>query len=166
MGSLALHPIGYGNFNPFQFITHMFMHGGFMHILMNMLGLVFLGPTIERRIGYKNFIWFYLISGVFAALFHMFMTAVFGHTQLPMVGASGAVFTIITGFGFLFPNKKLQIWPIPIGIKAKWFSGLYFIGEIVIAIISEGDGVAHWAHVGGGLCGLAILYYITKIKKQ
>ena len=165
MNGSILYPIGSENFNPLQLITHMFMHGGLMHIIMNMLALVFLGPPIERRLGYKKFIWFYLISGVGASLFHMFVTTLMGGDQLPMVGASGAVFAIIAGFGFLFPNQKIQLWPIPIGFKAKWLS-IGYVGLEVILMFTTNDNVAHADHVGGALVGISILYFITKIKKQ
>ena len=163
--SMALYPIGTEDFSIFQFITYMFIHAGFFHILMNMLALVFLGPSIERAIGYKRFLTFYLISGIGGALFHILITMIMGKTQMPMVGASGAVFGILTGFGYLFPKMKLQIWPIPIGIKAGWFSGIYFVTEIILGLTST-DNVAHFAHVGGGIFGVIMLYYFTKIKRN
>jgi len=163
LNGLILYPIGSGNFNPFQLITHIFMHGGFLHIIMNMIGLIFLGPPIERSIGYKKFLWFYLLSGIGAALFHIFMTAVLNNTHLPMLGASGSIFAILAGFGYLFPNQKLQIWPIPIGIKAKWFSSLYVLTEVIL-MFTANDNVGHADHVGGALFGVLILA-LYKFKK-
>ena len=82
--------------------------------------------------------------------------------QLPMVGASGAIYGILVVSALISPNEKVSIFPIPIGIKLKYLISVLFGVEILLGIFSTGDGVGHFAHVGGGLTG--ILFYLINKK--
>ncbi len=158
--AMALYNYREDSFHLYQLITHMFVHGGFFHIIFNMLAFVSLAPAVESYYGKNKFLIFYLLSGLGAAFLHMF----FMNSDIPMVGASGAIFGIVALFAILNPNTKLIIFPIPIGIKAKYLVS-FFIGlEIFLSIISVNDHVAHLAHVGGALTGLA-LYFLNKNTK-
>ena len=212
-GILGAYYWGSEHFEPYQIITHMFMHDnqGLMHILFNMFALVMFGGQIERVWGPKRFLIYYLVCGLGAYLLHnivngieiqnllanlsssqtdLFMTEGFEHiengkvftsmpqeTQLglyyayntPMVGASGAVFGLLAAFAWLFPNTELMLLFPPIPIKAKWFVLMYGGLEIYLgyqAFGSQGDSIAHFAHIGGALIGLIILLIWQKNKSK
>ena len=181
----ALHHYKSDVFRPHQLITHLFMHGSFFHLLFNMFGLWMFGTMLERVWGPKKFIVFYLICGVAAGLTqlgsyahtfwdvdHTALNAAMNdeyQTALRMactVGASGAVMGVLAGFGCLFPNTQLMIIPIPVPVKAKWA----ILGIIAIDVFggvsnTEGDNVAHFAHVGGALMGFLIVLYWNRTNK-
>ena len=167
-------------FHPFQILTHMFMHGGFMHILFNMYGLYLFGTILERVWGSKRFLEFYFLTGLGAMLLHMgvqalqvynitgslapnnFLIALGSDVSLiintPVVGASGAIFGILTAFAMLFPNTELFLMFIPIPIKAKYAVGGYFAYELFSGLRNNPtDNIAHFAHVGGALIGFIIV---------
>lgn len=145
------------HFHLWQLVTHQFLHGGFVHIIFNMLALVSIGPFCEEYLGERKFLPFYILSGIGAALLHMFIVT----SNIPMVGASGAIFGLLVLFAFINPDDKLYLFLIPFGIKAKYLTSVLLIVEVLLGIFSTGDGVGHWAHVGGGLTG-AILYFANK----
>lgn len=211
---LGLWHIESPHFMPYQLFTYMFAHGSFMHILFNMMGLMFLGPLLEQFWGPKKFLTFYLITGIGAGLFYegvkysqtipmknkmeeysanpnpdefaifiskyapqyfeqvydfieyynanehdkqaqsqsiSYLNDIYNHKiNVPMVGASGAIYGILMAFGMLFPNTQLMLLFPPIPIKAKYL--VIILGGM--AIYSEfghksGDNVAHLAHLGG-----------------
>ena len=184
-------------FEPWQLVTHMFMHGNWAHILLNMLGLFMLGPPLEYRWGSKRFFTFYMITGIGASLFYSGVHAIEyaqllqlmspdqidsvmteGHLALadhqnfidpemaqlnmlmnvPMVGASGALYGVLLAFGMMFPNVELIMFPLPIPIKARYFVLLYAGISVYNAIISNpDDNVAHLAHLGGMVVGFILV---------
>ena len=146
------------NFYTWQLITHQFLHGGFLHIIFNMLALLSIGPFVERFLGEKKFVPFYLLCGVGSALLHM---SISNNVNIPMVGASGALFGLLALFSIIHPNEKLYVFLIPIGIKAKYMVGALIIIEVLLGLFSTSDGIGHWAHVGGALTGIT-LYLINK----
>lgn len=212
-------------FKPYQLLTYMFAHGSFMHLLFNMLGLIFLGPMLEQFWGPKRFLTFYLITGIGAGLFYEGVKyaqtipmkhaveeytadpnpddfAVFvskyapayynqvydfieyyndnpekGRVQsvdyvdqiysriinVPMVGASGAIYGILMAFGLLFPNTKLMLLFPPIPIKAKYF--VLILGGFAIYSEFQGsptDNVAHLAHLGGMIFAFIMIKFWQK----
>ncbi|MDB5281974.1 MAG: Transrane rhomboid family protein [Bacteroidota bacterium] len=167
-------------FEPYQVLSHMFMHGGFLHILFNMWGLFMFGSILENVWGPKRFLSFYLITGfgavVLNVLVQMFMIykmtgsvnpgidllqmhpAAMGTYFSQTLGASGAIFGIATAFAMLFPNTELMIIPIPIPIKAKYLMPLYIVFELYLGVSQhQGDDVAHFAHLGGALFGFILV---------
>lgn len=146
------------NFYPWQLITHQFLHGGFIHIIFNMLALLSFGPFVEKFLGEKKFVPFYLLCGIGSALLHMSLT---NNINTPMVGASGAIFGLLTLFSIILPNEELYVFFIPIGIKAKYIISVLIIIEVLLGLFSTSDGIGHWAHVGGALTGI-LLYFINK----
>ena len=183
---LALYPIMFPEFKPYQIVTHMFTHSGFAHILFNMFGLWMFGKILETFWGGKRFLIFYLACGLGAAICHIAVQYL-RYTQAlelvnagdveraqdivntlgPAVGASGAVMGIFVAFAYLFPNTELYIMFIPIPVKAKW---------VVLALIGldlfggfgsfKGDNVAHWAHLGGALVGFLLVYFWNRNNRR
>lgn len=164
---LALWPIDSEFFRPYQLATHMFTHGGFMHILFNMFALWMFGRVLENVWGPKRFLLFYLLSGIGAAAAHIGMQLFFGEGGGPAVGASGAIMGIFAAFAYLFPNTELFILFIPFPIKAKWA----VIGLAAIDLFGgfarfSGDSIAHFAHLGGAITGFIIVLIWNKTDKR
>lgn len=161
----ALFPIGSPFFRWWQFVTHMFMHGSFMHIFFNMWSLFVFGPLLERLWGSKKFLIFYFVCGLGAALCHELVLLSQPLSNIPTVGASGAIYGLLLGFGMLYPNYVLTLVFPPVSLKAKWFVIIFAAIELLTGILGTHDGVAHFAHLGGMLFGL-ILILIWKKKGQ
>ncbi|GAB3331026.1 rhomboid family intramembrane serine protease [Marivirga atlantica] len=210
------------SFAPYQFITYMFLHANFGHLLGNMFALFIFGPMLERFWGAQRFFLFYMVTGVGAGLlygivdfvemqqlesaaqayianpnYEAFNSFINNHASyafeqwydfidafgenpdsqqyisssiqrvqevvrfqgnMPLVGASGAVFGILFAFGFLFPNTQLMLLIPPIPIKAKYLVTFYGLYELYAGIQrAPGDNVAHWAHLGGMLIAFILL---------
>lgn len=190
VGILGLHFFKASDFAPYQLLTYMFMHSGFSHIFFNMFALYMFGGVLERVWGAKRFLIFYLVCGVGAGLLQEIVQyaqyvqlgydsiseiAVYrGGPPVPMadalnhwttVGASGAIYAILLGFGMLFPNEKMFVFPIPVPIKAKFFVIGYAAIELLLGMSRAQDGVAHFAHLGGMLFGLLLILYWRKKRK-
>jgi membrane associated rhomboid family serine protease len=156
---LALYNITTPYFKPYQLFTYMFTHSGFMHIFFNMLMFIFFGPQVEDFWGSKQFIMFYTICGVGAGLFNILINLLFGVGNFSvMIGASGAVYGVVTAFGILFPDTRLSFFLLPISFKAKYL----VMGLGAIAIFSglrpsAGDNTAHFAHLGGIVVAIILL---------
>ncbi len=161
----ALFPIGSPFFRWWQFLTHMFMHGNFMHIFFNMWSLIVFGPMLERLWGSKKFLIFYFVCGLGAALCHELVLLTQPLSNIPTVGASGAIYGLLLGFGMLYPNYVLTLVFPPVSLKAKWFVAIFAGIELLTGVLGTHDGVAHFAHLGGMLFGL-ILILIWKKKGQ
>ena len=154
---LGLYYVGTPYFHFYQFVTYMFMHGGFSHIFFNMFALWMFGRIMEQVWGPKRFLIYYLVCGVGAgAVQELGQMAGLINPLANTIGASGAVYGILLAFGMTFPNERLFIIPIPFPIKAKYFVAFYAIIEIFEAL-SMADGVAHLAHLGGMHFGLIMI---------
>ncbi len=149
---LALWNLHTPNFRPYQLFTYMFAHDvkGFWHILMNMLLLAMCGPILEEFWGQRRFLIFYTICGIgaggFNVLIDLYGAPSFGY----MIGASGAVYGVMTAFGITFPDMELRFMLLPISFRAKFMVlafGMYAIWQALRP--AEGDNVAHLAHLGG-----------------
>ena len=169
----GLHYFTSDKFEPYQFITYMFMHGNFTHLFFNMFALWMFGNVLENYWGSKRFFVYYFITGTGAALTHMGYTVwslmkiedvhqVQMMIDAPVVGASGAVFGLLLAFGMLFPNTMLYVY-FAIPIKAKYFVIIYGLIELFGGINnSPTDNVAHFAHLGGMLFGIILILYWKK----
>ena len=222
----GVHYIFSDSFYIFQYVTYMWLHGGFYHLLGNMFAVFIFGPTLERLWGPKRFLTFYLITGIGAGILfgiadtiekgglsskteayisnpnpddfyiyiHKYKTRRYDVVKLgdfadeyydnannenyidqtrsivqqiyddlsnvPMIGASGAVFGILMAFGMLFPNMELLLLFPPIPIKAKYLVFFYGVFELYSEINrSSGDNVAHLAHLGGMLIAFIMLKF-------
>ena len=145
--------------------SSMFMHGGFMHLIGNMLYMWIFADNIEDNLGPAKFIIFYLLSGVGAAMAQVFMDV---HSQIPMVGASGAIGGVLGAYLINHPNARVLVL-IPFGffsqlikIRALYVLGFWFI----LQFISSGGGVAYAAHIGGFVSGMILILFFNKKSKR
>ena len=184
---LGLHFFMASDFKIYQFVTYMFMHGGFAHLFFNMFALWMFGMTLERVFGPKRFLIYYMVCGIGAGLvqelvqyieFESVLAAYervdIGSAIIPMseylnlmntVGASGAVYGILLAFGMLFPNQGMFVFPFPFPIKAKYFVIIYILIELLLGFQGH-DNVAHFAHLGGMLFGFLLIKYWRKKNKN
>jgi Uncharacterized membrane protein (homolog of Drosophila rhomboid) len=173
-------------FQPYQYVSHMFMHGNLVHLLFNMYALVIFGMVLEQIWGSKKFLIYYLVTGLGAALLHTLALhieatslinayeagnfALLGDIQTllgtPTVGASGAVYGVLLAYGMLFPNNVLQLIFPPIALKAKWFVIIFGVIELSLGIYNPGSNVAHFAHLGGMIFGFFLILYWKKRNKM
>lgn len=149
----ALNPLGY-NFQVWQLITYQFMHGSFTHILFNMFALWMFGIEIENMWGSKKFLYYYLLCGVVAGLFQIFLTPLLFGLAAPTIGASGAIYGVMIAFGLMFPDRYIYLYFF-IPIKAKYL--ITFMILLEFFAISPDSTVAHLAHVGGALAGFIFI---------
>lgn len=145
--------------------TSMFMHGGFMHLIGNMLYMWIFADNIEDNLGAKRFIVFYLLCGIGAAMTQVLMDT---NSQVPMVGASGAIGGVLGAYLINHPNAKVLVL-IPFGffsqllkIRALYVLGFWFI----LQFISSGGGVAYAAHIGGFVSGVILILFFNKKKRR
>jgi len=132
-----------------QMVTYLFLHGGFLHILFNMLALYMFGTELEWLWGTSRFLRFYFITGVGAALCSIIVSP---NSTIPIIGASGAIYGLLAAYGLLFPDRTLLLYFV-IPIKAKYF--VLILGAITFwsSITATGGGIAHVAHLGGMIFG-------------
>lgn len=156
--ALQIGPAQFGyEFRAYQFITYMFLHANFEHIFFNMFALWMFGRTLENELGSQRFLTYYMICGIGAALIQAAIAWGMGDPMV-LVGASGAVMGLLLAFGVLHPNAVIMLLIPPIPMKAKWFVIIYGVIELFLGWRGAGN-VAHFAHVGGMLWGLALLYW-------
>jgi membrane associated rhomboid family serine protease len=144
------------NFRPYQLFTYMFAHSpeSFFHIFFNMLVLASTAPVLENFWGQKKFLIFYLVTGIGAGVFHLVMHLFFfPNAYGSMLGASGAVYGILMGYGMMFPNMEMRLLIPPVSIKAKYL--VWVLGAITYLL--SGSGVAHFAHLGGIIFAFILL---------
>lgn len=138
-----------------QLFTYIFLHGGFSHILFNLLALWMFGGELENYWGSKKFLFYFLFCGIGAGI----CTVVFTPYQfIPVIGASGAIYGILLAFAWLFPNRPILIYflfPIP----AKYFVIIFGLIELLSSMEGTGGGVAHLTHLGGLVFGFFYLAY-------
>ena len=145
--------------------SSMFMHGGFMHLIGNMLYMWIFADNIEDNLGHLKFLIFYLLAGVGAAMTQVFIDT---QSQIPMVGASGAIGGVLGAYLINHPNARVLVL-IPFGffsqllkIKALYVLGFWFI----LQFISSGGGVAYAAHIGGFVSGMILILFFNKRRKK
>ena len=134
-----------------QFFTYQFVHGDFFHLAFNMLALFFFGVPVERKIGTKEFILYYLLIGTIGGALSFLVYAATGFYTITLVGASGAIFGLLLLYAVLYPNSVIYIWGV-IPVPAPLLILGYAVIEL-ISIFSVGDGVAHLTHFIGLLAG-------------
>lgn len=209
---LALHYVENEKFKLWQPLTHMFMHGGLMHIAFNMFALYSFGSALEYRWGAKKFIFFYISCGLGSVLlytifnyfqFHQVLNILLenGYNKIEImnilrqgkfdtswqmvldsnsfstftdvyfgtaVGASGAIYGLLVAFAYMYPNAELALMFIPVPIKAKYFVPGILVVDLVLGLKGNsifgagGTGIAHFAHIGGAICGFIMMWYWQK----
>ena len=163
-------------FRWWQPLTHMFMHGGFFHILFNMYTLVMFGMVVERALGTKRFLILYFVAGFGAVALHTGVqwlevrhllasgnaADVIDIYRTPIVGASGAIYGVLVAFAMIYPQARMTLIFPPVTLDAKWMV-IIFIGiELFTGITGTQMGIAHFAHLGGALFGFLLVLYWRK----
>lgn len=154
---LVLQPFSNG-FRPWQLVSYMFLHANISHIFFNLFALWIFGQALENLWGTKRFLMYYFLTGIGAGIVQLLVSS--GST----IGASGAVFGILLGFGMMFPNRYIMLLFPPIPVKAKYLVTFYGAFELYNGITSTSSGIAHFAHLGGLLVGF-ILIKLWGLKK-
>lgn len=148
--------------HPWSPLTYMFLHGGFWHLAMNMLGLFFFGPPLEREWGSRFFIKYYLLCGLGGALAGVLLSPWIDAGL--MIGASGAIFGVLLAFALNWPNAPIYIWGI-FPVLAKWFVTALGVMTLLAMMSGGGGNVAHWAHLGGLATGWVLLKFGDRISR-
>lgn len=157
----------------FDIFTSMFMHAGLAHIGGNMLYLWIFGDNVEDRLGRFNFLFFYVVGGVVASIAHIYTNP---GSQIPTVGASGAIAAVLGAYLVLYPSQKV-LTLIPLGfwlrltmLPASIVLGLWFVLQFFQGVVSLGmpdvGGIAFWAHIGGFVSGVAIGWLFRKTENE
>ncbi|KRA53262.1 hypothetical protein ASD77_00745 [Pseudoxanthomonas sp. Root65] len=159
----ALWPVGHG-FMPWQLLSYGFLHdtSGFAHLGFNMLALWMFGSPLEQTWGTKRFLTFYLVCVAGAGLLQLavgWWMVAGGALPYPTVGASGGVFGLLLGYGMLFPNHRMIVFPLPMEIKARTLVIFYALLALVLGFTGLQPGVAHFAHLGGMVFGWLMIRY-------
>jgi membrane associated rhomboid family serine protease len=146
------------------FLSNMFLHGGWLHLILNMWTLYLFGPAVEDRLGSARFLVFYLVCGVFASIAHAFFNST---STIPALGASGAISGVLGSFIMMFPLARLVIvipilfFPFFFEVPALLFAAFWFFTQVTAGIAElfmppQAGGVAWWAHTGGFVAGLVL----------
>lgn len=154
-------------------LTSMFIHGGWAHLIGNMLYLYIFGDNVEDRLGHAAYLFFYLLSGVGAALIEVFFQR---NSTVPLIGASGAIAGVLGAYFLLFPRAKiLTLIPLVIffpvvEVSAFFFLGFWFLMQFIQGSASAGTsaegGIAWWAHAGGFVVGVVLLPVLLLMKRR
>lgn len=150
--------------------TSIFMHGGWMHLIGNMWFLWIFGDNIEDRLGHFKYLVFYLLCGIGAALIHV---AFYPHSNLPIIGASGAISGVLGAYMVSFPHARIHTLLIIFVIfrfvelpafifLVIWIGFQFFSGAAELGAAKEVTGVAYWAHIGGFVVGILLLWIMPK----
>ena len=141
------------------FVTYMFVHGGFTHLLFNMFALFIFGVQVERQMGSREFLLFYFVTGILAGVFSFIVYCITGQYNVWLVGASGAIFAVELAFAVMFPHSVLYLWgilPVRAPIMILGITGL----TLFSIVFNSRDGVAHMTHLAG--FAFAWLYFIVR----
>lgn len=144
---------------PWTIVTYMFLHGSFTHILFNMLALYFFGGRVEQRLGSRNFVTLYLVSGVAGALLSFTL-----QPYASVIGASGALYGVLLAYARFWPRDQMMIWGI-IPVEARWLVVIYTGLSLMGAFGGGGSGsqgIAHFAHLGGFAGAFLYLLYLER----
>lgn len=152
--------------------SNMFLHGGVLHLLGNMWTLYIFGDNVEDRMGKVGYLAFYVFCGLGASLTHFLVDPT---SEIPAVGASGAISGVMAAYMIMFPKSKIVILfpllfiPLFFEISAFFYIGFWFVGQLISGtstfIAPEGPGIAFWAHIGGFIFGLAVYWIFRKKNK-
>ena len=155
-----------GNFHLATLVTSMFLHGSWSHIIGNMLYLWIFGNNIEDVLGHVRYVCFYVLCGAAAALTQSIINT---HSEVPMIGASGAIAGVLGAYLVLFPRAHVLVL-VPLGfftqlmrLPAMLVLGFWFVLQFIQGgLMTPGDegGVAYWAHIGGFAAGIALIFLL------
>ncbi len=143
-------------------LTYMFFHGDILHLAGNMLFLWVFGDNVEDAMGHLKFLLFYLACGVFGGLVHAWVDPT---SEIPLIGASGAVAGVIAAYLVLHPRVRvwvLALKAIPLRISAAFALGLWILMQIVMVLVPQVGPVAWWAHIGGLIAGAVLVVFLRR----
>jgi membrane associated rhomboid family serine protease len=165
IGPFALWPLasaqfrGAPEFEIWQLLSYGFLHGSLTHLFFNMFALYMFGSEIERLLGSRRYLVYFLSCIVGAAVAQLIVLGNMNRPPVPTVGASGGVFGLLLAFGMAFPQRRLMLIFPPIPMPAWLFVTLYGLLELYLGVTGSGQGVAHFAHLGGMAAGYLLLMY-------
>jgi membrane associated rhomboid family serine protease len=133
---------------PWTFVSYMFVHTGLFHLGVNMLALYVFGPALERRMGGRGFLVYYLYCGVGAALFCLGLAALLPAPVLPFIGASGAMLGLALAYAMLWPDEEMSLFPLPLRLSARAVATLLAGAALLLPLAADGSAV-HLANLGG-----------------
>jgi Uncharacterized membrane protein (homolog of Drosophila rhomboid) len=155
-GAIQLYPSPFGVY--FNFLSSMFMHGGFAHIFGNMLFLWIFGDNIENLLGHVRYLFFYLLCGFGAALAQVIMDP---NSIIPMLGASGAISGVMAGYVLSFPRRQVRaiIFNFFTTVPSYVAIGIWIGYQLIVGFMTDPGtgGVAYMAHIGGFISGLVLV---------
>jgi membrane associated rhomboid family serine protease len=177
-GALSLGEAVAGTFHPelgFRLITSMFLHGGWAHIIGNMLYLWIFGDNVEDRMGHFRYLLFYLLCGWTASYAHILSDPT---SRIPSLGASGAIAGVLGAYITLYPHARV-VALLPLGIflhtfqiPALFFLGFWFLQQFLMGSMAlteetaQTGGVAWWAHIGGFVAGLVLVWVFQSRRRR
>ncbi len=139
-----------------QFVTYMFLHGNIWHLFFNMFALYIFGSELQRIWGARKFLIYYFFTGIGAGI------TAYLFTNVPTIGASGAIYGLLLAYGVIFPNRLLFLYFL-IPIRAKYLVIIFGLIELISSVGGYADGIAHIAHLGGMVFGAIYLFLFPKI---
>lgn len=145
-------------FGPWQLVSYALLHGGIGHLFFNMFALHMFGLPVEHAWGSRRLLIYYLVCVIGAGLLQLLVAAISGEIY-PTIGASGGVFGLLLAFGLMYPNQRIMLLIPPVPMKAKYFVTGYGLLTLVFGLTGTMPGIAHFAHLGGMLFGLALILY-------
>ena len=151
-------------FHVWQLLSYGFLHGNLNHIFFNMFGLWMFGRDIERMMGARRFLIYYLTCVIGAGIVQLLVAGTQGGIY-PTIGASGGVFGILLAFAMAFPNRVIMLLFPPIPMKAKYFVLMYGLLELYLGLSGRAPGVANFAHLGGMFFGFMLIQYWRKVRR-
>lgn len=154
-------PVGLGGAPPFQLwqlLSYGFLHGSAEHLIFNGLGLWMFGRDLERFWGSWPYLQF-VLAAILGAGIAQLAVATLGAVPYPTVGISGGVFGVLLGYGMMFPNRVIMPLFPPIPMRARYAVFVFAALELALGVFGSGDGVAHFAHLGGLASGLLMIHY-------
>jgi membrane associated rhomboid family serine protease len=155
------------------FLSNMFLHGGWLHLILNMWTLYLFGPAIEDRLGSTRYLVFYLVCGLFASIAHAFFNPT---STIPALGASGAISGVLGSFIMMFPLARLVIvipilfFPFFFEVPAFLFAAFWFLTQVTAGVAElfmppQTGGIAWWAHTGGFVAGIVLTLLLRQSKQ-
>ena len=152
-------------FQLWQLLTYGFLHGSLTHLVFNMFALYMFGGPIEGLLGPRRYLVYYLACVVGAAVTQLVVLVNMERPPVPTVGASGGVFGLLLAFGMAFPRQKIMLIFPPIPMQAWLFVTLYGLLELYLGVTGSGQGVAHFAHLGGMAAGYVLLSHWARQRR-
>lgn len=157
-----LYPPESGRFGVWQLLTSMFSHKGVQHFFFNMMALFFFGPDVERQLGSKRFLTFYLSCGIGAGLAVLLLNYFDLYQMRPSLGASGAIYGLFIAFMLFYPRRKIMLLFPPIPIEARIFVPILLGIDLYAGLTGSQPGIGNFAHLGGALTGFILLKFWKK----